>query len=96
MMNHRVAKNLHHLPDLRFAKWCEETYSVNRGVYNTIDEKLYEAGYEDIRERRNAIIIFLEMHVASDQIQSKTYFTFGHGNLSAALQQFSVQNFLKQ
>lgn len=95
-MNHRVAKNLHHLPDLRFAKWCEETYSINRGVYNTIDEKLYEAGYEDIRERRNAIIVFLEKHVAFDQIQDKKYFTFGHGNLSAALQQFSVQNFLEQ
>ena len=94
-MNHRVAKNLHHLPDLRFAKWCEETYSVNRGVYNTIDEKLYEAGYEDIRERRNAIIAFLEKHVAFDHTQSKKYFTFGHGNLSVALQQFSVQNFLK-
>ena len=96
MMNHRVAKNLHHLPDLRFAKWCEETYSINRGVYNTIDEKLYEAGYEDIRERRNAIIVFLEKHVAFDQNQSQKYFTFGPGNLSAALQQFSNQNFLKQ
>lgn len=96
MMNNRVVKNLHHLPDLRFAKWCEETYSINRGVYNTIDEKLYKAGYEDIRERRNAIISFLEKHVVFDELKSKKYFTFGHGNLSAALQQFSNKNFLEQ
>lgn len=93
MTNSRV-KNLHHLPDLRFARWCEETYSVNRGVYNTIDEKLYEAGFEDIRERRNAIVTFLEKHVVHDQLKSKKYFTFGHGNLSIALQQFSAKNFL--
>ena len=62
-MNHRVAKNLHHLPDLRFAKWCEETYSVNRGVYNTIDEKLYRLyhvlGFEDLVQlffRQNAFL----------------------------------------
>ncbi len=95
MTKSRVAKNLHHLPDLRFAKWCEETYSINRGVYNTIDEKLYEVGYEDIRERRNAIVTFLEKHILLDQLNSKKYFTFGHGNLSAALQQFSGKNFLQ-
>ncbi|MGE7110525.1 hypothetical protein [Lysinibacillus sp. NPDC047702] len=23
---------IYHIPDIRFAKWCEMTFSVNRGV----------------------------------------------------------------
>lgn len=86
MSGTRTLKDLYHLPDLKFAKWCEENFSINRGVYNTIDEKLYEAGYEEVYERRKAIIVFLEKHVTKEQ--TRKYFKFGHGNLSGALQQF--------
>lgn len=89
MAGNQVMKAIYDLPDLQFAKWCEETFAINRGVYNTIDEKLYEAGYENIVGRREAIITFLETVVKQEQ--SAKFFKFGHGNLSTALHQFSME-----
>lgn len=73
------------LPDLQFVKWCEKNFGINRGVYNTIDEKLFELGYKNIQIRREAIITFLKQHVENT---NEKYYKFGHGNLSIALQSF--------
>ncbi|MEC1178926.1 hypothetical protein P9B03_10565 [Metasolibacillus meyeri] len=83
---------LYHAPDLRFVKWCEITFAVNRGVYNTIDEKLFEAGYHNIYERRKAIVAFLEKYAHPSK--SAKFYKFGQGNLSVALHQFSTENIL--
>ena len=76
-----------HLPDLRFTKWCEEKFSINRGVYNTIDERLYEMGYRNVHDRRMAIISFLQQYVV--EVEGGKYHKFGPGKLSGALHQFS-------
>ena len=80
------------LPDLHFAKWCENTFSINRGVYNTIDEKLYELGYKHIQNRRKAIIAFLQQHVEGTD---RKFYKFGHGKLSVALHNFKSEFFFR-
>lgn len=74
---------LFNLPDLQFVKWCEEKFSINRGVYNTIDQKLFELGHITVQYRRKALIDFLQANV--ETTESKFY-KFGVGNLSDALQ----------
>lgn len=76
------------LPDLQFAKWCEKTFAINRGVYNTIDEKLFDLGYKHIQIRRKAVVAFLQQHVAGTT--DRKFYKFGHGNLSIALHNFQV------
>lgn len=71
------------IPDLQFVKWCEEHYSINRGVYNTIDQKLFELGYSTIQYRRKALVEFLQANVETTE---RKFYKFGIGNLSDALQ----------
>lgn len=78
------------LPDLQFAKWCEKKFAINRGVYNTIDEKLFKLGYRKIQIRRKAIITFLFEHVEGTEHK---FYKFGHGKLSVALQHFKSEVF---
>lgn len=78
-------EEVYDLPDLHFAKWCEKTFAINRGVYNTIDEKLFGLGYKHIQIRRKAIIAFLQQHVEGTD---RKFYKFGHGNLSIALHNF--------
>lgn len=80
-------EEVYNLPDLHFAKWCERTFAVNRGVYNTIDEKLFDLGYKNIQQRRKAVVNFLQQHV---ETTNKKFYKFGHGNLKIALQNFSL------
>ena len=83
-------RDVYDLPDLQFAKWCEKTFAINRGVYNTIDEKLFELGYKKIQSRRKLIIDFLQQHVEET---NHKFYKFGMGNLSDALQNFQSKNF---
>lgn len=78
----------YHWPDLKFTKWCESTFSINRGVYNLIDERLYEKGLHNIEKRRKAIVQFLQQNV--EPTVNKKYYKFGQGNLSEALIQFET------
>ena len=78
-----VATNLINLPDLHFVRWCEQQFSINRGVYNIIDERLYEQGFYVITERRLQLITFLQ-----SVSQAQSPLKFGPGNLTKALQQF--------
>ncbi len=75
------------LPDLRFTKWCEKEFSINRGVYNTIDERLYEAGYLHVQDRRRAVVSFLRQYAGP--ADDRKYYRFGRGKLSGALHRFS-------
>jgi len=84
-------EEIYHVPDLRFVKWCEMTFSINRGVYNTIDEKLFATGYHHIYDRRKAIVAFLKKYVQPSK--SAKFYKFGQGNLACALQQFSTEKF---
>lgn len=74
---------LYNLPDIQFVKWCEKTFAINRGVYNTIDQKLFELGHKDIQKRRSVLIDFLQQNVESTE---RKYFKFGVGNLAEALE----------
>lgn len=82
--------DVYNLPDLQFVKWCEKTFAINRGVYNTIDEKLFELGYKEIQSRRKVIIDFLQEHVEET---NHKFYKFGVGNLSDALQNFQSKIF---
>jgi|HigsolmetaAR203D_1030402.scaffolds.fasta_scaffold01081_20 hypothetical protein len=75
-------KQVIHLPDLSFVKWCDETFGVNRGVYNTIDSWFYEKGLTDILERRKHILHFLKYAQTSGKEKK---IKFGHGGLSISL-----------
>lgn len=84
------SEEIYHLPDWQFAKWCEKTFAINRGVYNTIDEKLYKFGYVNIYDRRKALIAFLRQNVKKTE---QKYYKFGPGKLSEALDKFHRQMF---
>jgi riboflavin kinase len=80
-----------HLPDLQFCKLCDDTYGVNRGVYNTIDAWFYNKGIENILVRRSVMIDFLEF--ACDNFISSNHnkrFKFGHGGLTSKLEEYWV------
>lgn len=48
-----------HLPDLDFVRFCEEKFSINRGVYNTIDKWFSQHQVHNIVQRRKVILRFL-------------------------------------
>jgi riboflavin kinase len=79
--------NVIHLPDLSFVQWCEKSYGLNRGVYNTIDAWFYENGTKDILKRRKLIVYFLN-HYKQDQYDGKRI-KFGHGRLTSLLSEYS-------
>jgi riboflavin kinase len=55
-----VNQDVVHQPDYQFASWCLRQYGVNKGIYNTIDERLFNLGLKDIVTRRMTIISFLD------------------------------------
>ena len=65
-----------HLPDLSFVRKIEESFSINRGVYNTIDEWFYNYGFKDVLERRMHILKFLQYIPvnAEEQLTKKRLF----------------------
>ncbi|MCZ8522738.1 MULTISPECIES: RNA-binding protein [Paenibacillus] len=75
------------LPDFQFVTYCFETFGLNRGIYNTIDEWLYRFGVREITQRRQTIIAFL----TEQQRQGRspgTYLKFGKGGLTKLLHEF--------
>lgn len=82
-------EEIYHLPDWQFAKWCEKNFAINRGVYNTIDEKLFVLGYTNIGERRKTLVAFLQQHVEKTD---RKFYKFGRGKLTEALYNFHSQN----
>ncbi len=74
-----------HLTDLEFARFCKETFGLNRGVYNTMDAWFYAQGVTRITDRRTYVLTFLE---DVRHLRSKGNLTFGHGGLMPSLMQF--------
>lgn len=69
-----------HLPDLLFVRQIEEVFSINRGVYNTIDSWFYEHGQSKILERRKHIVHFLQFIQEKSIVdQSKKRLSFPDG-----------------
>jgi riboflavin kinase len=77
-----INTNTFHFPDLQFVQFCEESFGLNRGVYNTIDSWFFRQGVIDIVNRRKTIVHFLEHSCHSTQ---KRKLKFGHGGLSSRL-----------
>lgn len=48
-----------HLPDLDFVRFCQEKFSINRGIYNTIDKWFSQHQVQNIVQRRTVILRFL-------------------------------------
>jgi len=87
-----VIQKILHLPDYRFAAWCLRRYGVNRGIYNTIDERLFQFGIKDIVTRRMTILSFLNQVQQSQLHQGNgKKIKFGKGLLISTLTQFLNQ-----
>ncbi|HWL13191.1 MAG TPA: hypothetical protein VNQ57_09370 [Ureibacillus sp.] len=71
------------LPDLQFSQFCQQQFSLNKGIYNTIDRWFFENGLIDILERRKLILQFMSFHHANE-----TELKFGPGGLSKKLETF--------
>ncbi|MFC5589754.1 hypothetical protein ACFPRA_12685 [Sporosarcina soli] len=84
------SKPIINLPDLLFVKYCTETFGLNRGVYNTIDEWFYLENVQDIKVRRENILDFLLYTSESmDKGDRKGKLKFGKGNLVNQLEEYS-------
>jgi hypothetical protein len=87
-----VLQKVVHLPDYRFAAWCLRQYGINRGIYNTIDERLFQFGIKEIVTRRMTILSFLNQVQQSHVHQGKgKKIKFGKGLLISTLTQFLKQ-----
>lgn len=75
-----------HLPDLKFSQYCQQQFSINKGIYNTIDEWFYRKGIQDIIARRENILLFM-LSICSQHEKTK----FGPGGLTNALENFWYQ-----
>jgi riboflavin kinase len=93
MMKHN--SDIFNLPDLLFVQFCNETYGVNRGVFNTIDTWLYQRGVINILNRRKVIFEFLEWFKAGSE-EKHGKIKIGHGNLSHKLKLFFESPHIKR
>ena len=83
------------LPDILFIKYCNETFGLNRGVYNTIDEWFYTENVKDIKVRRENILDFLLYTIRSmDDDERKVRLKFGKGNLINQLSEYSERQMI--
>ncbi|MFJ5717535.1 riboflavin kinase [Neobacillus sp. NPDC093127] len=73
-----------HLTDLAFIQLCEGKHGINRGVYNTIDNWIYNQGIKNILERRRLLLAFLESIRDHENSRKK----FGPGGLRPKLEEF--------
>ncbi|OMF23440.1 hypothetical protein BK133_24430 [Paenibacillus sp. FSL H8-0548] len=84
--------SLYEWPDLAFHHYCLQMYQLNKGIYNTIDQWLYDNGYPEIKRRRRMIIQFLDTMQQSRSEERRKFLSFGKGNLVVELSQFTYQN----
>jgi hypothetical protein len=77
------------LPDLIFYSKCCQEYSINRGVYNTIDNWFYEYGIFNILSRRIYILAFLSfVKDQNNKLEHQKFTRFGRGGLTLKLNEF--------
>lgn len=79
-------EDLFHLPDLQFVQFCERKFSLNKGIYNTIDNWFYKMGITNILDRRKMILQFMVINCSN-----KTKVKFGPGGLTKKLENFLDQ-----
>lgn len=77
------------MPDLLFAKLCDEKFQINKGVLNAIDVWFYQRGLRQIAKRRKTILSFV--HYINNSEQPSKKIKFGPGGLSTRLEQFWQQ-----
>ncbi|WP_251551418.1 hypothetical protein [Neobacillus muris] len=76
-----------HLTDLSFVQFCQQTYGINRGIYNCIDSWFYSNEIENILDRRSHILLFLEF-IKNNQERKHHHPKFGSGGLTIKLQEY--------
>ena len=76
-------EEMFHLPDLQFIQFCEQQFSLNKGIYNTIDSWFYSKGLTDIIFRRRVMLQFIFVN-CSGEAKVK----FGPGGLTKKLEFF--------
>jgi len=81
-----MGKSILDWPDLAFHHYCLKVYHLNRGVYNAIDQWLFERGCVSIRQRRQLMLDFLDQ--AAREANGKKHLTFGKGKLAEELTRF--------
>lgn len=69
-------------------RFCEEQFGINRGIYNTIEEWLFQKGLIDITMRRSAIYDFLNQSIRKEDRRENGKVKIGHGNLSRKLNEY--------
>ncbi|MGP4082687.1 hypothetical protein ACTWQL_22675 [Pseudalkalibacillus sp. R45] len=78
-----------HLPDKKFVDWCLENFSINRGVFNVIDNWFFDYGIQHIVRRRRIIIQYLDHLQTYDHIKVKRKRPqFGKGGVKQSLYYF--------
>ena len=67
------------LPDLSFVRKIEESFHINRGIYNTIDAWFYDNGFIDVLDRRMHILKFLQYITTNvdEQLTKRPFFPDG-------------------
>jgi len=81
--------DLVHLPDIQFVTYCFQAFGLNRGIYNTIDQWLYDSGYRDVLERRKATVSFLSLlSEKGGRERSGSLLRFGKGGVTKQLYDF--------
>ena len=71
------------LPDLEFSRYCQQQFSINKGIFNTIDSWFYDNGIINILDRRMMIIQFMSFSNSKE-----TDVKFGPGGLSKKLEDY--------
>ncbi|UQZ81531.1 RNA-binding riboflavin kinase RibR [Paenibacillus konkukensis] len=78
-----------HLPDIQFVTYCFQTFGLNRGIYNTIDQWLYGFGYRDVLQRRKSTLSFLRLiNARGGRERSGGILRFGKGGVTKQLYDF--------
>ncbi|MFB4163858.1 hypothetical protein ACE1TI_08445 [Alteribacillus sp. JSM 102045] len=84
-----MSRDVIHLPDLLFVQYCQETYGLNRGVYNRVDIWFYQQDVKNVIERRRYILDFLIFLLSSlDNDWERSRIKIGKGNLVHLLNQY--------
>ena len=82
------------LPDYQFIKYCYETFGLNRGVYNAIDEWFFSHNVKSIYDRRKKVLDFLQFYTNQSPLivrNKHMKLKFGKGNLTRLLKEYMEQ-----
>jgi len=77
-----------HFPDILFVKYCEGTYGVNRGIYNTIDEYFFQNGLDNVIQRRKMILEFFQYLKKCNVYKTTGKLVVGNKGLTMRLREF--------